>query len=179
SWTRHAGRDQGGRGVDLVAAGKRHLVGVDRWDPPLVEDAQGVQRARVMQAALEDDIEAGGFRPQVEDELAVVHPLDVHPAPGEGLEQQLLLGPDPGAENSNPHSPQSSSSSGARRSSAGSRSTTSSSAPHSAQGTISPFSTSAASLTLASHSGHFAVTAVAITTPPRSRPSRAFLSSRS
>src|SRR5207247_2137929 len=83
-------------------------VGVDGWDPPLVEDAQGVQRARVMQAALEDDIEAGRFRPQVEHELAVVHPLDVHPAPGEGLEQQLLLGPDPGAEHPDPHSPQSS-----------------------------------------------------------------------
>src|SRR5207248_3622184 len=101
---------------------------------------------------------------QLEDQLPVVDPAEGHAAPGEGFEEQLLLDPDAGAQDSDPegHSPQSSSSAGARRSVIGSCSITSSSAPQSGQGTISPFSTSPLSGTAASHSGQVADVAVDI-----------------
>jgi len=57
----------------------------------------------MVQATLEHDVVAGRFRGQVEDQLAVIDPLDLEPLPGEGLEQQLLLGPDAGAENADSH----------------------------------------------------------------------------
>src|SRR5207302_214791 len=93
----------------------------------------------------------------------VVDPAEGHPVPGEGFEEQLLLDPDAGAQDSDLHySPQSSSSAGARRSVIGSCSITSSSAPQSGQGTISPFSMSPLSGTAASHSGQVADVAVDI-----------------
>src|ERR671937_1461339 len=128
-----------------------------------------------MQAALHDNVVPRRFGPNFEDKLAVIDFFELEAAARERLEEQLLLGPDARTENADPHySPQSSSSSGASRSSSGSRCTTSSSAPQSAQGTISPRSTSGASCTSASHSGHCAVKTVDITTPPRWRPSRGF-----
>jgi len=48
----------------------------------------------VVQAALEDHVVLDARPAEVEDQLAVIDTIEGEPAPGEGLEEQLLLGPD-------------------------------------------------------------------------------------
>ena len=135
------------RGEQLVAADVRDLVAVHAPDPPVLQQPQPVQRPGVVDAALQHHVDVGAAL-QVEDHLAIVEHDDLDPAVLRQLpEQELLLLPDQGMEEADPHWPQSSSVSGASPSSGGSTSRTSSSVPQSGHSISSPTTASVVSST--------------------------------
>src|SRR6266540_2853598 len=173
--------------LEFVAAHIRYRCGVHRRHTGVVERLQRVERARVMDAALQHNIIWILSFIQVKDHLVVVDPHILQTAPIHLLKQQLLLDPHARAEDADSHckvplliancklnimkkqsltticniqfsihSPQSSPTSGASASSGGFTRTTSSSTAQSGQVMISPSTTSAASVMVASHSGQLA-----------------------
>src|ERR1700682_6591637 len=68
-----------------------------------MEDAQRIERPRMVQAALEAHVEVPRLCRQVEDQLAVVDLLDLETPAGKALEEQFLFGPDAGAKNADSH----------------------------------------------------------------------------
>ena len=91
----------------------------------VVEDLQAVERAAVIDAALDDDVVVAirmiGDVGDVEDQLLIVEQIERDAAPLERFEQQLLLDPHAAVEHADAsaYSPQSSSSCGASASVSG------------------------------------------------------------
>ncbi len=56
----------------------------------------------MVQGAFQDDVVLDAWLAQVEDQLAVIDAIEGEPAPGEGLEEQLLLGPDARTQDADP-----------------------------------------------------------------------------
>ena len=95
---RHAGTRQRAGRLQLVAARVRDARRVDRLDAAVVEDVQAVERPCMADAAFHHHVEIGELVAEarslrdLKDQLAVVDQLQVHPAPLELFEEQLLLG---------------------------------------------------------------------------------------
>jgi hypothetical protein len=97
--------DQPQRGEQLVAADVRDLEGVDGRNPVGGQDGQRVQRAAVLDAALQHEVHfERGSRLACQDELAIVDDRDGHPTSGERFEQELLLDPHAGEQDADPRS---------------------------------------------------------------------------
>ena len=81
-------------GVELVVAEGRRLEAIDRWDPPTLQEAQGILGARVDEAAIEDEIDLReASLAQVEPDLAIEDPLDGDVAPRRRRQNGLFFRP--------------------------------------------------------------------------------------
>ena len=143
----------------LTVAGQAaaHGVAIDARNADSFEEAQGVHRPGVVDATFEHDVDIG-LLPEIEYELPVVDEDDVDAGPAsELLDEKLLFRPDQRMEESDPHSPQSSSTSGASPRRGGSTSSTSSSLPQSGHSISSPSTVSPASSTSPPQTGHSAM----------------------
>ena len=139
---------------DLVAAAARHLVAVDARRAGTLEKPERVHGARVVDRAFQHHVHFGACV-EIEDELAVVQKDHLYlRAPAQLRDEELFVLADEGMKESDPHSPQSSSASGASPSVRGSSARISSSTPHSAHSSSSP-STGSAEISISPpHTGH-------------------------
>jgi hypothetical protein len=100
---RHARRRQRTRGHQLVAADIGDERGVDGAHALVVENFEAVERATVVDAALDDHVVVAirvvDDIGDVEDEFLVVNQIERDAAAIERLEEQLFLDPDAAVEN--------------------------------------------------------------------------------
>src|SRR5215213_2449947 len=95
--------DQRLGGLELIAADIGQIGGVDRRHTGIIQRLQRIQRARVVDRSLQHDVVRVVARVQVEDDIVVVDPHIIQPAPLDLLKQQLLLDADARAENAYSH----------------------------------------------------------------------------